>query len=140
MALRLPNVFDFDALFKSDAIVASKDHELFSLLQVFLSGGLAEFKSWESSNAGILAKYSTSHRSYKYLSDVLALELEHSQLEHKIKLLTLASLGFKNVGQNLSYAAIAEALQVDISEVEKWVIDGTDCSSRDEFLTNVDTQ
>ncbi|KAJ8086989.1 hypothetical protein PM082_005814 [Marasmius tenuissimus] len=106
-ALRLPNVFDFDALFKIDAVVASKDHELFSLLQVFLSGGLADFKSWESSHSGVLAKYN----------------LEQSQLEHKIKLLTLASLGFKNVGQNLSYAAIAEALQVDISEVEKWVID-----------------
>ncbi|KAK1223316.1 hypothetical protein PQX77_013793 [Marasmius sp. AFHP31] len=106
-ALRLPNVFDFDALFKIDAIVANKDHELFSLLQVFLSGGLADFKSWESSHSGVLAKYN----------------LEQSQLEHKIKLLTLASLGFKNVGQNLSYAAIAEALQVDISEVEKWVID-----------------
>ncbi|KAL0059643.1 hypothetical protein AAF712_013608 [Marasmius tenuissimus] len=124
-ALRLPNVFDFDALFKIDAVVASKDHELFSLLQVFLSGGLADFKSWESSHSGVLAKYSMSlcTRLERRAPDILAPDLEQSQLEHKIKLLTLASLGFKNVGQNLSYAAIAEALQVDISEVEKWVID-----------------
>ncbi|KAL0580738.1 hypothetical protein V5O48_001296 [Marasmius crinis-equi] len=106
-ALRLPSVFDFDALFKIDAVVAAKDHELFSLLQVFLSGGLTEFKSWEGSHSGVLAKYN----------------LDQSQLEHKIKLLTLASLGFKNVGQNLSYTSIAEAIQVDIAEVEKWVID-----------------
>jgi hypothetical protein len=40
-----------------------------------------------------------------------------------MRLLTLAALGFKNIGQNLSYVKIAEALEVDISEVEKWVID-----------------
>ncbi|KAG1797717.1 uncharacterized protein HD556DRAFT_1306341 [Suillus plorans] len=37
LALRLPSLFDFDPLFKSDAVVSAKDHELFSLLQVFLN-------------------------------------------------------------------------------------------------------
>lgn len=41
-----------------------------------------------------------------------------------MRLLTLATLGFRNIGQNLPYTKIAEALQVDVSEVEKWVIDG----------------
>ena len=58
-ALRLTDTFDFDSLFKLDAVIAIKDHELFSLLQVFLNGGLAEFSAWQSSHAGSLEKYST---------------------------------------------------------------------------------
>ncbi|KAL1741002.1 hypothetical protein HDZ31DRAFT_46364 [Schizophyllum fasciatum] len=107
LALRLPSVFDFDPLFKLDAVVAAKDHELFPLLQVFLSGGLLEYRSWASANAGIAEKFG----------------LSTADLEHKIRLLTLASLGFKHVGQNLPYTTIAQALDVDAAEVEKWVID-----------------
>ena len=40
-------------------------------------------------------------------------------------MLTLASLGFQNIGKDVPYATLASALQVDQSEVEKWVIDGT---------------
>ncbi|KAJ6616235.1 PCI domain-containing protein [Mycena sp. CBHHK59/15] len=106
-ALRLPFVFDFDPLFKLDAVVAVKDHELFALLHIFLNDGLPQFKSWEESHPDALEKY----------------KLERIQLERKIRLLTLASLGFKNIGQDLSYLKVAEALQVEPSEVEKWVID-----------------
>ncbi|KAJ7167617.1 hypothetical protein C8R46DRAFT_1093603 [Mycena filopes] len=98
-ALRLPFVFDFDPLFKLDA--------LFSLLHIFLNDGLPQFKSWEASHPGALEKY----------------KLESLQLERKIRLLTLASLGFKNIGLDLPYSKVAEALQVAPSEVEKWVID-----------------
>ncbi|KAF7352413.1 Eukaryotic translation initiation factor 3 subunit M [Mycena venus] len=106
-ALRLPFVFDFDPLFKLNAVVAAKQHELFSLLHIFLNDGLPQFKAWEKSHPGALQKY----------------QLESTQLERKIRLLTLASLGFKNIGQDLPYAKVAEALQVEPSEVEKWVID-----------------
>ncbi|KAF5359031.1 hypothetical protein D9758_004899 [Tetrapyrgos nigripes] len=106
-ALRLPTVFNFDPLFKLDGVVACKDHELFSLLQVFLNDGLAEFTAWDQAHPGVFAKYS----------------LDKTQLEHKIRLLTLASLGFSNVGQNLPYAKIAETIKVDVSDVERWVID-----------------
>lgn len=51
-------------------------------------------------------------------------DLEVAHLERKIRLLTLASLGFQKVGQNVQYSQVAETLQVDVSEVEKWVIDG----------------
>lgn len=47
-----------------------------------------------------------------------------SELEHKIRLLTLASLACQHIGQGLPYARIAQSLQVDVNEVEKWVIDG----------------
>jgi len=56
-ALRLPSIFDFDPLFKLDAVIAVKHHELFSLLQIFLNAGLAEFKTWEASHAGAFDKY-----------------------------------------------------------------------------------
>jgi hypothetical protein len=52
------------------------------------------------------------------------LDLDRTQLQRKIRLLTLASIGFKYVGKDLPYAEIASALQIDVSEVEKWVIDG----------------
>jgi translation initiation factor 3 subunit M len=51
--------------------------------------------------------------------------LDKTQLERKIRLLTLASLGFQNIGKDVPYSTIASALQVDQSQVEKWVIDGT---------------
>jgi len=54
----------------------------------------------------------------------LTIEIPLSELEYKIRLLTLASLAFHYVGQNLPYSEIAEALQVDPSDVEKWAIDG----------------
>ncbi|KAJ7098753.1 hypothetical protein B0H15DRAFT_901333 [Mycena belliarum] len=106
-ALRLPFVFDFDPLFKLDAVLAAKEHELFALLHIFLNDGLPEFKAWEAAYPGALEKY----------------KLESAELERKIRLLTLASLGFKNIGHDLPYSQVAEALQVDPSEVEKWVID-----------------
>ncbi|KZP06729.1 PCI-domain-containing protein [Athelia psychrophila] len=106
-ALRLPTVFDFDPLLKLDAVVAAKDSELFSLLQIFLNEGLPEFNAWEGSHAGVLEQH----------------QLDKAQLERKIRLLTLASLGFQHIGQDLPYATIASALQIDATEVEKWVID-----------------
>lgn len=51
--------------------------------------------------------------------------LDEAQLEHKMRVLTLAALGFQNVGQDLPYSTIAAEIQVDENEVEKWVIDGT---------------
>ena len=50
--------------------------------------------------------------------------LDKAQLTRKIRLLSLASLGFQNIGNDLAYSKVASTLQVDVSEVEKWVIDG----------------
>jgi len=106
-ALRLPSIFDFDSLFKIDAIVNLGDHELFSLLRVFLSGGLDAYNAWYFKHAAAIEKYN----------------LDKAQLERKIRLLSLTSLGFENIGRDLPYSTIATTLQVDPSEVEKWVID-----------------
>lgn len=56
-ALRLPTVFNFDDLFKLDAVLVIKDHVLFSLLQIFLNSGLGEFNSWLSSNHQVIEQY-----------------------------------------------------------------------------------
>ena len=66
-----------------------------------------------------------SNSQWQKESLITKLEIPASELEHKIRLLTLASLAFQYVGQCLPYAKIAEALQVDVNEVEKWAIDGT---------------
>ena len=57
-ALRLPTIFDFDPLFKLDAVIAVNHHELFSLLQIFLNEGLSQFKVWERRYADAFEKYS----------------------------------------------------------------------------------
>ncbi|RPD66815.1 PCI-domain-containing protein [Lentinus tigrinus ALCF2SS1-7] len=106
-ALRLPFYFDFDSLFRLDAVVAAKDHELFSLLQIFLNDSLAQYQTWAQSHTDAFSKYG----------------LESSQLERKIRLLTLATLGFQNVGRDIPYSVIASALQIEPSQVESWVID-----------------
>jgi len=56
-SLKLPSVFDFDTLFKIDAVIALQGHELFSLLRVFLSGGLEDYKKWESKYSGSIEKH-----------------------------------------------------------------------------------
>ncbi|KAF7302070.1 Eukaryotic translation initiation factor 3 subunit M [Mycena indigotica] len=106
-ALRLPFVFDFDPLFKIDAVVALKGHDVFSLLQIFLNDGLVQFNEWKSTNPDAISKH----------------QLDGPQLERKIRLLTLASVGFQNIGQDLPYNKLAEAIQVPSNEVERWVID-----------------
>jgi translation initiation factor 3 subunit M len=121
-------VFDFDALFKIDAIIQLQGHELFSLLRVFLSGGLEDYKKWESDHSGSIEEYGDCPHCRGSQGLILIFHplsgLDKAQLERKIRLLTLASLGFQNIGKDVPYATLASALQVDQSEVEKWVIDG----------------
>ena len=128
-SLKLPSVFDFDTLFKIDAIIKLQGHELFSLLRVFLSGGLEDYNKWESGHPGSVEKYGDCPHYREPRGLVLIFKfppgLDKAQLERKIRLLTLASLGFQNIGKDVPYATLASALQVDESEVEKWVIDGT---------------
>ncbi|KAG1868000.1 hypothetical protein C8R48DRAFT_598794, partial [Suillus tomentosus] len=39
-----------------------------------------------------------------------------------------ASLGFKHVGHDLLYSEVASILPIELSEAEKWAIDGTVCT------------
>ena len=57
-ALRLPDVFDLDSLFRLEAVSSVQDSPLLSLLKIFLNDGLAEYKAWEQSNEEAIAKFS----------------------------------------------------------------------------------
>ncbi|KAH9057289.1 PCI-domain-containing protein [Lactarius vividus] len=106
-ALSDPTIFDYDPLFKLDAVLAAQAHPLFALLRVFLSGAPDDLHAWQSTHASTAAEFS----------------LDSAQLERKIRLLALADLGFQNIGQDLPYAQVAAALQVPVTQVERWVID-----------------
>ncbi|KZV94255.1 hypothetical protein EXIGLDRAFT_767316, partial [Exidia glandulosa HHB12029] len=106
-ALSIPSVHDFDTLAKVDAVQSAKDHPLFALLKIFMLDGVKEYLVWAEANAAVLEQYS----------------LQNPVLEHKIRLLTLASLAAQNVGRDLPYSEIVDALQIDESKVEVWVID-----------------
>ena len=73
MALRLPTIFDFDPLFKLDAVVAAKDNELFSLLQVFLNHGVAEFRHWEEGHPAAFQTHSTSSSHHFTIASYLCI-------------------------------------------------------------------
>ncbi|KAG1794635.1 uncharacterized protein HD556DRAFT_1368831, partial [Suillus plorans] len=98
LALCSPTSFDFDPLFKLDAVVSAKDHEAFSLLQVFLNSGLPELHSPLESHPAILEKYAAD------LSSVIV------------------SL-FSHIGHDLPYSEVASIQQIELSKVEKWAID-----------------
>ncbi|KAF7295734.1 Eukaryotic translation initiation factor 3 subunit M [Mycena chlorophos] len=96
MALRLPLVFDFDPLFKVEAVgLGARATDMHT------------FNEWKASHPDAIAK----HLPYPAPP-----ELDAAQL---------LTLGFQNIGQDLAYAKIAEALQARSTEVGKWVIDGT---------------
>lgn len=72
-ALSDPTMYDFDPLFRIDAVVESaKDHEIFELLRVFLTGGLEELQAWgeKYGNDGRWEKYGTSFFHSSVCTDV----------------------------------------------------------------------
>jgi translation initiation factor 3 subunit M len=88
--------------------------ELSKLFSIFLKGDVSTFHSFSKSNDSILKEQG----------------LDVDQLEKKLKLLALAELCSKRVGEWVSYADIAKALNHEIEsgddseEVETWTIDG----------------
>ncbi|TFY64704.1 hypothetical protein EVJ58_g2437 [Rhodofomes roseus] len=125
-ALRLPSLFDFDTLFRLDAVVAAQDHELFSLLRIFINEGLPEFQAWAGSHADAFAKYGQCNwlRGLSIQETlIMPADFDQAQLERKIRLLGLTSLAYQNIGKELSYSTIATTIQIEPSQVERWVID-----------------
>ncbi|QRV72815.1 UDP-glucose:glycoprotein glucosyltransferase A [Ceratobasidium sp. AG-Ba] len=94
-------------LLRVDTLEAVQDHPLYSLLKIFSSGDLAQYHSWESEHASILAEFG----------------MDKEILLRKIRLLTLASIASAKIGRDVPYAEIASALRVQENEVESWAID-----------------
>jgi len=112
-AINLPGLYSFDTLHDLLPIqrLESERPAVWRLLQVFVSGTLEDFRAFSPNdleqfrNAGLNEAFAVS----------------------KLRSLTLATLGSQ--GQQVAYAALAKALQVDETEVENFVInaiaDGT---------------
>lgn len=107
LALALPYVFDFEELAAIDAVKNLKGSPVGQLLNVFLQGTTSDFASWRGANA----------------ADIARLKLPESQLEHKIRLLDLASLCSQSVSSEVPYSEIAKALKISEDDVEVWAID-----------------
>lgn len=126
-ALRSPSIFDFDALFGLEQLKSQNSHPLYSLLQVFAYKGLEEFEAWRKVNPQTLLEFGACMSTLRYISQTnFPLDLDERDLDRKLRLLVLTSLAFANIGQNITYAEIASMLGVENSDVEKWVIDGTE--------------
>jgi translation initiation factor 3 subunit M len=56
-ALSNPTVFDFDPLFKLDAVVATRSHPLFALLRIFFNGGVDDLHTWQRAHADVSSTF-----------------------------------------------------------------------------------
>ncbi|KTW32424.1 uncharacterized protein T551_00514 [Pneumocystis jirovecii RU7] len=108
-SVSLPKRYHFDDIVTLDALQPLRDinDPSILLLEIFMVGGLKDYLS-----------FIDTHQHW----------VDNSGLDQKIALkkihhLTLVSLAASVPGKVLSYADIADALDVDISQVEMWVID-----------------
>lgn len=106
-ALDLANVFDFEELSQVEAVKQLKGEPIGKLLDIFTQGNSKDWQSWKSTNG----------------SEIDRLGLSAPALEKKIRLLDLAALCSRSVSSEVSYADMAKTLDVDVDEVEVWVID-----------------
>jgi len=107
-SLAASDLFEFDRLLEIPSVkdLESSNSQLFELLKIFVSGNLETFRKFLEKNPTVIQSN--------------GLDLEASTT--KIRLLSLASLAGNS--QEVSYSTVAQALQVDESEVESWIIAG----------------
>lgn len=106
-ALDLVNVFDFEELSQVEAVKNVADEPIGKLLQIFTQGNSKDWYAWKSANAG----------------EIERLQLSSSVLERKIRLLDLAALCSRSISSEVSYQEIAKTLDIELDQVEVWVID-----------------
>jgi translation initiation factor 3 subunit M len=103
-AVTMENYFAFEDLLQYSAIQKLKGTaEEYELLDVFLNGTLTTYQNFAQSHAGLIKNADSN--------------------VHKMRLLSLASLGSENLSRELTYSEIASNLQIPEEEVEMWVID-----------------
>ncbi|KAJ3131621.1 hypothetical protein HK100_006167 [Physocladia obscura] len=110
-ALTLPAVTNFVDLARLAPVASLKSSHanLLSLVQIFVDGNVSAFDKFLSEHP----KFLSEHPSF-----------DESALRTKIRLLTLATLAypFVDVADGLSFANVAKALNVDLVDVEEWVV------------------
>lgn len=100
-AISMDNFFAFEDLLQYASVQQLKGTEEYQLLDIFLNGTLSTYQTFASTHAS----------------------LDSEKNIHKMRLLSLASLGSENLSRELTYADIAKNLQIQEDEVEMWVID-----------------
>lgn len=111
-AVGLPSMFRFDTLLELDAVTRLRDSgdtpsaTIFRLLDLFVHGVLPDLTAFLA-EAGVSATLDGAG-------------VDTAAAVHKMRLLSLISLGLDS--QQLSYEAIASALDVPEADVEEWVI------------------
>lgn len=102
-AIDMENYFAFEDLLQYKAVQKLKGSEEYELLDVFLNGTLTAYQSFAQAHGTLITQ------SDKNI--------------HKMRLLSLASLGSEHLSRELTYNDIATNLQIPEEEVEMWVID-----------------
>ncbi|KAG2114330.1 uncharacterized protein F5147DRAFT_650108 [Suillus discolor] len=112
LALCSSTLFDFDPLFKLDAVVSAKDREALSLLQVFLNSDLAELHSSLESHLAILEKYEFASILQIELSEVEKWAIDanikgllHQYMFPSVMQSTLVTTGSALLGSAATYCA-----------------------------------
>ncbi|KAJ3340507.1 hypothetical protein HDU83_007069 [Entophlyctis luteolus] len=112
IALSLPTVTNFSDLFALGPVEALKaTHKtLLSLVQIFVSGDVKDFQEFDDEHQGFLVDNG----------------FDKDALLTKIRLLSLATLACEHVGvvEGLPFAKIHDALVIDTSDVEEWIVMG----------------
>ncbi|KAI8968942.1 hypothetical protein BDF20DRAFT_916369 [Mycotypha africana] len=108
-AIAMDNYFAFEDLLQYPAVQQlkeDKNSEEYALLDVFLNGNLSTYQEFVKSHPNAVKLCPSPENNL-----------------HKMRLLSLASLGSENLSRELKYADIAANLQISEDEVEMWVID-----------------
>jgi len=103
---RYAHIVDLKAVraLEGDAATA----RLYALVRIFARGRLGDYKEFVAANAGY----------------VESLGLEHATCLETIRLLSLSSLAAEH-SEAVPYAAIAATLDIDVADVEGWIIKAT---------------
>ncbi|KAJ3252987.1 hypothetical protein HK103_001040 [Boothiomyces macroporosus] len=107
IALSSPRIFQFEELYNLPVVQALAPSPLLDLLNIFLNKSLKEYSAFIKNHPQLLKEH----------------ELNDQELLRKIRILTFASFATKNISQVVTYQQITKVIDVQIDQVEFWIID-----------------
>jgi translation initiation factor 3 subunit M len=113
LLLTEPNLFHFEQVLKLKVVQAFTKEPLVQFATLFLEKGLSDYQTFVAKQGNEFFK--THH-------------LSEPQCLRKFRLISLAAFAETKVGQTVSYADVAKAIDVKEEEVELWVMDAVSMS------------
>jgi translation initiation factor 3 subunit M len=107
-AIQSPSFFAFEELASIPSVQQLNKESAGQMLNLLVDSSVAEYRAFIRANGDAL----------------VSLGLSSDDVLRKMRILTLASIGAERLGVEVPYADIAKALEIDVDEVEIWVIDG----------------